>query len=64
MAHPTRVSAAARELRTPKYRKARRRYIKIVKELSRLSHNGWAFAGPMDYEPLERELRKLARARR
>lgn len=34
----------------------------IIRELSRLSRDGWKFAIPADYEPLERELDVLNRA--
>lgn len=36
------------------------RYRAIVRELSRLSSNGWDRATHPDYEPLERELRQLS----
>lgn len=39
----------------------RARYSVLVRELSNMSHNGWAGARPCDYEPLERELKALVR---
>jgi hypothetical protein len=37
----------------------------IIRELTRMSRNGWAGAKPCDYRPLERELRQLnAKARK
>jgi hypothetical protein len=33
----------------------------IIAELAYLSRNGWANARPVDYLPLERELRELNR---
>jgi hypothetical protein len=39
----------------------RRRRSQIISQLCELSRNGWASAKPCDYEPLERELRKLPR---
>ena len=38
----------------------RKRKSQIIKELSRLSKDGWAHAKPCDYEPLEDELRRLS----
>ena len=38
-----------------------KRRSEIIKVLSDLSRNGWANALPIDYEPLERELRELER---
>jgi hypothetical protein len=40
-------------------KKEQARYHAIVRELSRLSHNGWDRATHTDYEPLEAELAKL-----
>ena len=36
-----------------------KRRSEIIRELCRLSRNGWRDAKPCDYEPLERELREL-----
>jgi hypothetical protein len=36
-----------------------KRRLEIIKLLSDLSKNGWRDAKPYDYEPLERELRKI-----
>ena len=41
-------------------KKEQSRYRAIVRELSRLSRNGWDQATHVDYEPLETELRQLA----
>ena len=40
-------------------RKDRARRTEIIRELSRLSRNGWRAAKPCDYEPLEAELREI-----
>jgi hypothetical protein len=40
-------------------KKERTRYRSIIQQLARLSSDGWAYAKPYDYEPLERELRQL-----
>lgn len=40
-------------------RDQKKRRTAIIKELSRLSRNGWRDARPCDYEPLEREIRNL-----
>jgi hypothetical protein len=39
----------------------RRRRSEIIRELSRLSRNGWRDATPQDYERLEQELWELER---
>ena len=39
--------------------KTAKRRTEIIRELSRLSHNGWKNAMPCDYQPLERELDAL-----
>lgn len=41
-------------------KKEQARYRAIVRELSRLSRNGWDRTTHVDYEPLEAELRALA----
>lgn len=40
-------------------KKDHKRYVTIVKELSRLSAKGWDRATHVDYEPLEKELADL-----
>lgn len=39
--------------------KQRKRRLEIIRQLSDLSHNGWAGARYEDYAPLEAELRRL-----
>lgn len=41
-------------------KKEQARYRAILRELSRLSHNGWDRATHVDYEPLEAELSVLS----
>ena len=41
-------------------KKEQARYRAIIRELSRLSRNGWDRATHVDYEPLEAELKVLA----
>ena len=39
--------------------KNQKRRSEIIRELCKLSQNGWQNAKPCDYEPLEAELKKL-----
>jgi hypothetical protein len=37
----------------------RKRRLEIIKRLSDLSRDGWRYASPYDYKPLESELRAI-----